>query len=83
MDAHFVEHDRYCTQRGEEACAAVLSSTAAGSEERRLGLMGAARHFADAFAAGARVDDGRDGGVPVVEAFRALGIELGGGVRST
>ena len=38
-------------------------------------LRSAAGHFADAFACGARVDDGRDGGT-VVDAFREFGIEL-------
>lgn len=76
MDAHTVEHDRFCHQRGEEQMAHALASTAAGSEARREALTRASRHFADAFACGSRIDDGRDGGTPVVEAFRALGIEL-------
>ena len=76
MDAYTVEHDRFCHQRGEEQMAHALASTAAGSPARRSALMRASRHFADAYACGSRIDDGRDGGTPVIEAFRALGIEL-------
>ena len=78
MDAHTVEHDRFCHQRGEEQMALALTSTAAGSEARRKALTRASRHFADAYACGGRIDDGRDGGTPVVDAFRALGIEVAG-----
>ena len=74
MDESIIEHDRYCSARGEEEMAAAMLVT--DDDEKRLKLLrSAAGHFADAFACGARVDDGRDGGT-VVDAFREFGIEL-------
>uniref|UniRef100_A0A7S3AUA4 Fe2OG dioxygenase domain-containing protein n=1 Tax=Haptolina ericina TaxID=156174 RepID=A0A7S3AUA4_9EUKA len=78
MDTLTVEYDRYYTEMAVETLerAQALSAEGEEGEVRRRLVEESAALFADACAAGAKVDDGRDGGMAVIEAFRALDVEL-------
>jgi len=79
MDTQTVEYDRHYTQMAQDALAKALAMGPEGEEgeARRRLIEEAAELFADACAAGAKVDDSRGSGMAaVVEAFRALGVQL-------
>ena len=82
MDTQTVEYDRHYTQMAQDALARAQGMGTEGEEgeARRQLIEEAAELFADACATGAKVDEGRDGGdcgtAAVVEAFRALGVQL-------
>ena len=62
LDTTIIPHDRYCAERGERemSLARHLSSSSSSSEEeeKERHLSNAAKHFADAIACGARIDNG-------------------------
>jgi len=79
MDTQTVEYDRHYTQMAQDALAKALAMGPEGEEgeARRRLIEEATQLFADACAAGAKVDDSRGSGTAaVVEAFRALGVQL-------
>ena len=58
LDTTIVPHDRYCAERGEREMSLARHLSSGDSEEKERHLSNAAKHFADAIACGARIDNG-------------------------